>query len=823
MSPRAQAETLYPLLDDLPRLGDRPAIGLRLEYGLRWWSYAELHRRALAAASLLAAAGAGRGDRVVIWGPSSPEWVGFFLGALQRGAVVVPIDDGAPAEAALRMARQVGARHAVTVRGRAPPEGLTGLTFGDLHSKDASLDPALAPVERAGPDDPAVIFFTSGTTSTPRGVVLTHRNLWSQVRPFTGWRPLVRAIPFRMMVSAPLSHVQGLLLGICVPLHVGLSVIYTPFSHPGHLLRTIRDNRVTLFSTVPRVLQVLSRALLGRPYGRSGAPLSEWLGRSNSRVLRRHRIFNTIRPVVGYRFWVVMVGGATLPREVEIFWRNTGCLMVQGYGLTETAAMITINPPVIGRFGSIGKPLAHQEVRLAKDGEILVRGPSITPGYYGGGGAELFTEDGYLRTGDVGRFDGDRLYFEGRKKDVIVTGEGFNVYCEDVERVLDGCPGIRQSVAVGLEREGSPEVHAVLLLERGASAPDIVREANLRLAPHERIRGWTVWPGEDLPRGGLLKVQRPAVAERARALQAAAGAVPGEPVTLEAVVRTQDRGERLRLLARYLSEATAGELASERRQLVEDLGLSSLDVAELLFLLEARSRRLPGDVVVEENSTIADLHARLALPARERPVRALYARRPPRWSELRLLEFARHAFAPPLLLGWTALRARLEVRGREHLRGVRGPCILAATGHEHGSDLLTIYSALPWRLRHRLAFVASRWVFGHYLEPTPEATLLDRFSVAVAFNLAIPLFFPFALTPQFGNTREGLLEACRLLDRGYSLVIFGGEGKEPIAAQTGAPIVPVLLEGNEGVGFMQRWPRRRLGVTFSAPVAVPPP
>lgn len=824
MNARAQPETLHALFEDLPRLGDRPAIGLRLEYGLRWWSYAELHRRAQVAARLLEAAGVGRGDRVLFWGPSSPEWVGFFFGVLLRGAVVVPVDDGAPPETVRRMVEEVQARHLITVAGRAAPLPLSCLTFEAL-SLPAPGDAAGVQGIAAEPDEPAVIFFTSGTTSAPRGVVLTHRNLMSQVQRFSKWRWLVRLLSFRMMVSAPLSHVQGLMLGICIPLHVGLSAIYTHFSHPGHLIRTLRDDRVTLLSTVPRVLQVLARTFEARPYGRSGAPLREWLRHTTSRFLRRHRVFNTIRPAVGYRFWVVIVGGATLPRDIESFWRNTGCLLVQGYGLTETAAMISVNVPLFGTFGSIGKPLANQEVRIAEDGEILVRGPNIMAGYYGGRtDADLFTEGGYLRTGDLGRFDKRRrLFFEGRKKDVIVIGEGFNVYCEDVERVLDVQPGVRQSVAIGLEREGNTEVHAVLMLERGAAPAAIVQEANARLAPHERIRGWTLWPEEDFPRASLFKVQRKLVADAVERLRAASAspATASGPVSLEVIAGTQDRVQRLRLLARYLAEAPPEELANQRVQLVDDLGLSSLDVAELLFLLEARSQRVLSDVVVEENTSLADLHTLLSQPEGSRAVRALYARHPPRWAELGLLSLVRRTLNPLVLLPWVALRARLDVQGGEHLRAVKGPCVLATTGHEHASDVLTIFAALPARLRHKLGFVASRWVFSHYLEPSREATLLERLAVGVAFNAAIPLFFPFALTPHFGNTREGLLEACRLIDRGYSLIIFGGEGTRLIAKQTGVPIVPVQLTGNEGIGFLPRWPRRKLGVAFSAPLLLP--
>jgi long-chain acyl-CoA synthetase len=834
MPARAQdrrSDTLLALVARLPRFGDRRAVGVRLQYGLRWWTYRELARRAAAAARALAAAGVGPGDRVALWGPSAPEWVGAFFGVLLRGGVAVPIDDGAPPETARRMIDEVGALHLVTVPGRAPPREIRALTFEDVCDPAGGPDGASA--ARVAPGDPAVIFFTSGTTSRPRGVVLTHENLMSQVRRFRPWRWIARLVPFRLLVSAPLSHAQGLMVGACVPLALGVSVIHTPFGHPGHLLRTIKDNRVTLLSTVPRILQVAARALERRPYGKSREPLATWLARTRGRFLRRHRIFNTIRPLVGYRFWVVIVGGARLAAEVETFWRNTGCLLVQGYGMTETAAIISVNLPLLGAFGSVGRPLGHTEVRIADDGEILVRGPNVSAGYYGGVEEPLPADGDYLRTGDLGRFDQrGRLYFEGRKKDVVVTGEAFNVYAEDVERVLDAQPGVRQAAVVGLERDGNTEVHAALLLEPGADAAAAVRAANARLAPHERVRGWTVWPHDDFPRANLFKVQRQSVAEVIRQRGGARAGAPSDGATsYEAILAIEDRAERLRALARYLAEAPADELAGRRARLVDDLGLGSLDVVELLFLLEARAQALPPSVVVEENATLADVGALLARAARAdaeggapeaHDIRPLYRYDPPRWAEAGWLARARRLWNPLVLLPWMRARARLVVRGREQLRDLAGPCLYAVEGHEHGSDVITMFAALPARLRRRLGFVAGRWAFGYHLEPEPGVPLAARLAVGLAFHLGIPLFFPFALTPHFGTTREGLINACRIIDRGYSLIIFGGQGGALISRQTGVPVVPVLLEGNAGVGFRPRLRGRpTITVTFGAPGAPP--
>jgi long-chain acyl-CoA synthetase len=271
---------------------------------------------------------------------------------------------------------------------------------------------------------------------------------------------------------------------------------------------------------------------------------------------------------LGWKFWAFVVGAAPLDSALEQFWSKLGFLVIQGYGLTETAPIVTLNHPFHAQKGSVGKPIPGVEIKITPEGEILVRGANVTSGYYqvSNAASQVF-ENGWLHTGDLGELAPDgSLIVRGRKKDVIVTPEGLNVYPEDIERVLDQIPGVREAAVVGPDRP-----HAVLVLERGTNPQEVVNAANQKLEEHQRIRAVHVWPGESLPRTeGTAKLKRTQIRE-----WLATGAVqPAAPPQGGGVL------DLLRNLApgRTITPDTT----------LEELGLSSLERVELLSGIEQR-------------------------------------------------------------------------------------------------------------------------------------------------------------------------------------------------------------------------------------------
>jgi len=256
------------------------------------------------------------------------------------------------------------------------------------------------------------------------------------------------------------------------------------------------------------------------------------------RYRKVHRLF-------GWKFWSFIVGAAPLPADLEAFFSELGFLVIQGYGLTETAPIVTLNHPFHARQGSVGKPIGGVEVKIAPDGEILVRGDNVTSGYFERPEetARAFA-DGWFHTGDIGELKGNgELSILGRKKEMIVTPEGLNVFPEDVESVLKQQPGVRDAAVIGTGR-----VQAVLILDNGAEASEIVRRANARLADYQRIRGFSIWPHDTFPRTeGTGKLKRHEIAK---------DAAPAAPADTEIALENLTSLERVeRIVALGLDEA----------------------------------------------------------------------------------------------------------------------------------------------------------------------------------------------------------------------------------------------------------------------------
>src|SRR5262249_13297784 len=202
-------------------------------------------------------------------------------------------------------------------------------------------------------------------------------------------------------------------------------------------------------------------------------------------------IFRDIHRQLGWKFWAFISGGASLDRDTELFWGRLGFAVIQGYGLTETTSLISLNHPFHLGKGSIGKVLSGREVKLADDGEILVRGEAVASGYWQDNGLRPVTgEAGWVRTGDSGGLHtSGNLYFKNRKTDVLVTPGGMNVYPEDLEAALRRQPEVRDCVLVGLDRGGNAEPCAVLLVrDPNADIESIVRKANSTLAEYQHVR-----------------------------------------------------------------------------------------------------------------------------------------------------------------------------------------------------------------------------------------------------------------------------------------------------------------------------------------------
>ncbi len=394
------------------------------------------------------------------------------------------MDQGATAEFAGRVAQQVDAKLLLADRENVPPGELRPtILFDSLqevvgrHASNAYDSPSL------NRGSIAQIIFTSGATAN-RGVVITPGNILANLepleagmKPYLKWERLVH--PLRFLNLVPLSHVFGQFMGVWIPPLLGAEVHFQDSLNPSEIISTIWQERVSVLVAVPRVLESL-QGEIERDLGaqRMLEKFRKDCEASERRILRRMWRFRKIHSQFGWKFWAFISGGATLDTETERFWGRLGFAAIQGYGLTETTSLISVNHPFrIGR-GFDRKVLAGREVKLDAYGEILVRGENIAAGYWNGQKIHPVVDNrddaGWFHTGDLGALDAaGNLYFKGRKKNVIVTGAGMNIFPEDLEALLRREPEVKDCVVVGLERGGNAEPCGVLLLRdemRGETA-----------------------------------------------------------------------------------------------------------------------------------------------------------------------------------------------------------------------------------------------------------------------------------------------------------------------------------------------------------------
>jgi long-chain acyl-CoA synthetase len=847
----------------------------RRGYRTESFTYAQITVMAATFAGELEARGIAKGDRVMIWGENCAEWVAAFFGCALIGVVMVPMDDGSSQDFAQRVFEQVQGKLLVASRRHikecaASEHAIATLDLEELSLEDLTPTPhnphpvppknsgtrvgqptskipiSTYPNVALGRDDTLQIVFTSGTTAEPRGVVITHGNVLANIAPLEqemrGYLKYERFVhPVRFLNLLPLSHMFGQFLGMFLPPLLGGTVIFQDELKPSEVISTIKRERVSVLVSVPRVLQSLKQKIERDLEDRGDADVfrKQFAAAKNLHFLRRWWTFRAIHRQFGWKFWAFISGGAALDRETEEFWGRLGYAVIQGYGLTETTSLVSVNHPFKLGKGSIGKVLPGREVKLAEDGEILVRGGGVASGYWDGRGVHkaadsdasgghvvdgVSDKDGWYRTGDVGALDeAGNLYFKGRKKEVIVTPGGTNVYPEDLEAALRRQPEVKDCVVVGMERGGNAEPCAVVILHDGADVGTVVQKANHSLAEFQRMRMWVEWPQEDFPRTSTQKPRRNVIAEMVRGRMAQKSAAQDD----------DGRGGPLGELIARVSGRSVPHLRSDA-SLDSDLGLSSLDRVELLSALEDRYQIDLSESRFSAVETVGDLERMLrgeAAPAAVYHYPTWTLRWPVTW-----IRFAAHylLMRPAIiLLGWP------RIEGREHLRGVKGP-LLVVSNHIDDVDPGFILTALPARFRHRLATAAGGEALEALRSPAADRTFFLRIYDRMQWILGVSLLNLFPL-PREAGFRRSFAYAGEAVDRGYSVLVFP-EGRHTtdgkmypfragiglLAVNLGIPVLPMRIDGlfelkSAGKKFAAPWKIHvRIGELMKFDLSTPP-
>ena len=849
--------SLLDTLDDFERWGDECAYVFPRGYRHERWSYKRVAGVAYQFARELGASNISKGDAVLLWSANCAEWVAAFLGCALCGVIAVPVDDASSADFALRISVQVRTKLVLCPRERSAIFQTNSHEIATIDPESLATVVSKHPSQRfrpvqIQPSDTLEIVFTSGTTAEPKGVVLSHSNvvgnlapIETEIKKYLKYEWLVH--PIRFLNLLPLSHVFGQFLGMFLPPLLGGTVVFENTFNPTEIIETIRRERVSVLVAVPRMIESLKQKIERDVEGhwRIGGEVAGQRDGTESRhqtsfdkryaaakeqhFLRRWWTFRDVRRRFGWKFWAMICGGAALDRETEEFWHRLGYAVVQGYGLTETTSLISLNHPFHTSRGSIGKVLPGREIKLADDGEILVRGTGVASGYWNGhelGPVATEQDEGWYRTGDLGALDEQgNLFFKGRKKEVIVTPAGMNIYPEDLEAALRRQSEVKDCVVVGLERGENAEACAVLILRDGAEGPSaanaqsIVDRANQTLAEYQRMRTWFIWPEEDFPRSSTQKPRRNVIRD-----------------AVEASLRGQAVASKASPLSELLARVTGGRIQNAQNlnpdaNLENGLGLSSLERVELISALEDRYQIDLGETNFASIATVGDLERLIqgrrssrglsessaswrgtAPPPHEldstgRPGEFQlssfhYPRWVLRWPITWIRTAVRYLLAKPAML----VRAWPRVIGRENVRGVRGP-VLVISNHVSDVDLAFVQTALPAHLRGKLATATGGEALEKLRSPGHDRMWVSRIYDQVKWALAVALLNLFPL-PRNAGFRKSFAYAGEAVDRGYSILVFPEgrhttDGKlQPFRSGVGLlannlriPVVPMRIDG----------------------------
>ncbi len=755
------------------------------------------------------------GERVAILSENRPEWVYAFFATWKKGGVVVPIDFMSTPEEIRYILED--SKPQILFCSDETEENAKKAAEG-LKVELINVDKIVLPAPWEGDvkreeEDLALLPYTSGTTGTPKGVMLTFKNLFSNIRGVEGVG--IAGKEDKTLAILPFHHTYPLMTTLLLPLHLGATVVFLDKLTPEDILEKFQRYGITVLVGVPRLYEMFHRRIMEEiKKNRLAHTLFKLMEKIERPSLRR-RVFRRVHEVFGGRLKYMVSGGAKLPLEVARDFTTLGFTVIEGYGLTETSPIISFNPPDRVKLGSVGIPIKGVEVRTTLEGEIIVRGDNVMRGYWNKPEeTEKVIVNGWLHTGDLGFIDEEGyLYITGRKKEVIVLGSGKNIFPEEIEtKILRVAPYIKE---VGVFEKGG-KLYALIypdlqkVREYGIANLyetikwEVIDRVNRELPEWKRVVGFRITDRE-LPKTRLGKLRRfmlPSLYEQVARKKKDSGEEDSLPSTPE--------GKAIKEFLEKLS----GQKVSAGDHLELDLGLDSLAKVELLGFLEKKLGVSLTEEELARHMIVGDL-VELVRKKEAKPAEGLVS-----WRDI-LREAPSYELPHyPLVfkLGRAILRLyfklfhRLEVRG---LGNLPSPPFILAPNHQSYLDAFAIASSLPGEIAEKTYFIGEEKYFRN-----PLASLFGRLAHVITVNINRGL-------------KESLQKAASALREGKVVVIFPegartrtGElmefkkGVAILSRELQIPVVPVAIKGAyEAWSIYDRCPKpRKITITYGKPI-----
>jgi long-chain acyl-CoA synthetase len=802
------------------------------------------------------------GDRVALMGENHPQWAMIYLGILYRGAVVVPLDPAGMIETITAFVENSEAKRAFIAYGSLDKfravcdrigKSIPTVAFGvidpaqaeknhhELYSdwagtpRPEGFDDAKPPAKNS---DMAILIYTSGTTGVPKAVPLTHGNIVSE----TGAVEESMGFTEKEIILSllPLFHAYSQIVNLWIATLIGASVIYITELSSEEILRGLKEGRVTALTGVPRLWYLFHKKIFDgvRTQPMLVRKLFSWMMGANGFLRDRLGInagrlfFRKVHEAFGGNLRIAASGGSSFDAEVARDFHKLGFTMLQAYGLTETSGAATVTRFEDNRVGSVGKPLPNVEVKIDEPneegiGEVLIRGPIVMPGYYRNpeANSEAFTEDGWFRSGDLGRYDADgHLYITGRKKDIIVLPSGKNVYPEEVEAQYSRTPLVSEVCVLGVHDpeshfKGAEKLVAVVVPDfeymKSRNITNSRQEITFaldslgrELPEYQRVRDYII-RAEALPRTATRKIRRFEVLR----LIKAEGASQFETRDLSQFKLTEADRSYLNSTA---GRAVLAVISSHLKQQIEihpkmnlelDLGLDSLTRAECivglehLLGIEFDQERAATALTVGEWVEMAG-----SLRAEDESVQATEQAAGINWSAILKTASADMPDLQPILkrkplmfwfaylvlrpIYWLArIFLRMEVQGIEQLSKMKPP-FLVCPNHQSFVDAFLVCSTYPRPVLKNIFHVGSKMYFeGSFMSWLGPA--INVVPVDANVNLVN------AMRAGAGGLRAGKIlniypEGHRTFD---GMLHEFKQGAAILATELNLPIVPVALDG----------------------------
>ena len=714
------------------KYGDKVFLVDRGIYRRKEFTYNQLYAMAQGICGFFDKNDIAKGDKIVIYLPNGFDYVSLLWACALSGVVAVPIDFNSSAEFASKIGKIVDAKRIFCSVFKSPDSGKK--IFVEELDKIYDKFKEFKTKKRIKGEDIFEIVYTSGTTSEPKGVVLKNKNLSANIH--SAKEVIKNSVEgFSFLSILPLSHLFEQNVGLFIPMSFGAKIVYTSSKKSSSILEALNEERIRGVVSVPLFLSSIKEKIekIAKKEGKLG-DLNNGLKRfGNSPWFLRRFIFRKIRKKFR-ELELFVVGGAALDIEVEEFWRRLGIYVLQGYGLSETAPLLTCNSYEYNKPGTVGKAVSGVELKL-ENGEIIAKGENVFSGYYNDKmETNKVLKNGWFYTGDIGEFDSQGfLKITGRIKNMILSSSGLNIYPEDIEKVINGFPEVKDSVVIGLD--SGKKLVGVILPNGKARDKDLLKKVNSKLNQSQYLNSIIVWKERDFPRTSTKKIKR-------------------RDVESGLVFKNADREASEDSLFSLISEVCdiSGRKIKEN-YLLRDIGLDSLKRIELSVKIEEKFDVNFNEDEITDKTKVSDLRN---LIKQNKEVK----------EESGINFFNKKGFVPlRMFLQWvnfvlSNVIYKVDIKGKENLNGLDGQFIIIAN-HSSMLDTLTILRVLPLRYRINLYVAAAKDFF--YRPGSKYGRILGIFG-RVVYNS-----FAFSRDKEI---QQSLKDFGRIINSGGSVLIF---------------------------------------------------